>query len=315
MTYAYRPRTRTIPGVAATVACPMLTEGVRTGTYNCVDDALSGIVVDPTPPPTTTDPPYGLSAKSPVVVAPAIIKLPFPSVPAAIGPANVVVAVPLNAIVPVAVIPATVKLPEIKAFPCTARVALGVEVPMPSVPKSPNIFAAESAPPESVKPFDEASPTVDTPPRKVEVAEASTVKAFETTSAVVEAMLVTVSTVAVAFVVVRLVMVEEDVFARSCPVTTRLVVVAYVVVAFRTYKLSMVEEADAAMFAVVMVPVAVTFATEVISPEMRRFPCTASRAEGVVVPMPSAPDEVMRMPSERSPLFKVENTNAPAPAP
>ena len=94
------------------------------------------------------------------------------------------------------------------------------------VPSEARMLSAVNDPPVKVKPLDEASPTVLNPPLKVEVAEASTVKAVEMTSAEVEAMEETVKTVAVALVVVRFVMVELPVFARRRPVTTKSVVVA-----------------------------------------------------------------------------------------
>ncbi len=42
--------------------------------------------------------------------------------------------------------------------------------------------------------------------------------------------------------------------------------------------------------ATVKVPVAVTLATFVMSPDKSKLPCTARRADGLVVPMPTAPE-------------------------
>ena len=150
---------------------------------------------------------------SPVTAPPVIVNpLEEASPPAAMPPVKVEVAAEVLSTPP----PVMVK-PLVRARLVPEMPPAKVEVAVPWL---------SNAPEEIVKPFDEARPYALMPPAKVEVPAAFEVKEVETTSAEVEAMEETVRTVAVAFVVVRFVMVELAVFAKRRPVTTKSVVVA-----------------------------------------------------------------------------------------
>ncbi len=246
----------------------------ETNAFPCTANVLPGVEVET---PRYRNMPRAEEAKT----SPEVMVNPLDDArpPAEIPPVKVEVAASLDTITPEESV-----RPLEEESPAVVTPPEKVEVAVP---------CASKAPEEIVRPLDEARPTVVTPPRKVEVAEAFTVRPVETTSAEVEAMLEIVNTVAVAFVVVRLVRVEEATFASRDPVMTRLVVVENVVVAFRTYNPSMVELPEIARFAVVKVPVAVIPAT-VRFPEIKTFPCTARVVLGVVVATPTLPPSVAR---------------------